>query len=119
MVGEVKSMCKKIIEFINEKDIKLGGMGSLPNTYQGILNVWVKKGGRIIFGISKTDEIDTSNAENFDSIVEIGGGAVPHLKVHGIVNAEKFNGGITDTVTIGDKVLIIKGGIITKVEDKK
>ena len=113
-------MCKKKrIDLVNESDALVGGIGSLPNTFQGLFNIWAKKGGRIILGISKKEPIDTSDANNFESVVEIGGGAVPHLKVNGIINAERFNNGITEKVEIGDKVLTIEGGIITKVEDRK
>lgn len=113
-------MCKqKLIELYNEAGVKLGGIGSLPNTYGGLFHIWAKKGGRIILGISKKEPIDTSKAENFEGIVEIGGGSVPHLKVNGICTADSFNHGITDEIIIGDKVLTIKGGVITKVEDKK
>lgn len=120
MVGKIgEIMCKKKVEVVNEKGLLLGGIGALPNTFQGLFNIWAKKGGRIMLGISKKEPIDTSDANNFETIVEIGGGAVPHMKVNGIVSAERFNNGITETVDVGDKVLTIQGGIITKVEDKK
>ena len=113
-------MCvkQKFIELYNEAGLKLGVIGSLSNTYQGLLNVCAKKGGRIIFGFAKSDTL-TTDANDFENIVEVGGGAVPHLTVNGICNAEKFNNGITDEVTIGNVVLTIKGGVITKVEEKK
>ena len=110
---------EKLIEVYNEAGLKLGIFGSLPNTYGGLLHICAKKGGRIILGISKKEPIDTSSGESVEGIVEIGGGAVPYLAIKGICNAEQFNGGMTGTIEIGDKILTIKGGAITKVEDKK
>lgn len=111
-------MCtrKTIQEFWNsKKETIIGMIGTFANTYQGIFHIVAKKGGRIILGFSKGEEI---TGEDIEPIVEVGGGAVPHLKVNGICSAESFNGGISQVVEIGDKRLTIKGGAITKVEDK-
>lgn len=112
-------MCKKTTsqDFWNDKlSLIIGKVGTFANTYQGLFHIVAKKGGRIILGFSKDEEI---RSDNIESIVEIGGGAVPHMTVNGKINADQFNNGITEKVEIGGKVLTIEGGIITKVEDKK
>lgn len=112
-------MCKKatIQEFWNSKlTTIIGVVGTFANTYQGLFHVVAKKGGRIILGFSKAEEIDGSNIEN---VVEVGGGAAPYVEINGACKAKNFNNGITEVVEIGDKILTIEGGVITKVEGRK
>ena len=110
-------MCKKITsqDFWNDKlSLIIGKVGTFANTYQGLFHIVAKKGGRIILGFSKDEEI---RSDNIESIVEIGGGAVKYVNIKGNCKADTFNNGITDEVKVGDKVLVIKGGVITEVKN--
>lgn len=110
-------MCKKTTsqDFWNDKlSLIIGKVGTFSNVYQGLFHIVAKKGGRIILGFSKDEEIKGDNIEN---IVEIGGGAVKYVNIKGNCTADTFNNGITDEVKIGDKVLVIKGGVITEVKN--
>ena len=102
-------------EFWNsKKETIIGVIGTFANTYQGLFHIVAKKGGRIILGFSKDEEI---NANNIEGIVEIGGGVAKYVNIKGNCNADTFNNGVTADVKIGDKVLVITGGVITEVRE--